>query len=495
MSVSKNPHRLSYQSTCDCAIDRAIRLGNNHIFITGAQKQLDRPTGKSYITYHIRVGINKDIETEHRYSEFESLQKALFRLHPVLIVPPIPEKHSLIDYAALQTRVRDDWCRIEKRKRMLQTFLNRVARHPELGRHHVFHEFLDSTKRWANVLRSPPLSTLPKNLLMMILARQPDGQIKVLPEQCLPPITSSYNVKCPDMRFEQTEVMAFKVAHYMGHTLERSHSRVMRRLGEQSMEDSVLGDVYNGLGANETEPVSRAITKIGRAVDTCYTETTHMVTLLEGELALQTQEHTQLAHSVKQVLRFRHQKQAQMELIEASLTSQQQTLDHLQRKEEESRRLQHVLTVEQQVVHEPSSSETQEDSVSPEDFYSPILQRHKLRSPRKWSGRPFQFFNTVGNTLHHMMEVDHEEARQDQLDRTKEMMEKLQEALVLARMDLTDASNRLEADVVRYQQQKARDLRDMLLVYAKTHVRYCQKNMEAWQEAQTQAETLPYDTL
>lgn len=53
-----------------------------------------------------------------------------------------------MDYAVLQARVKDDLPTIEKRKRMLQTFLNRVARHPELGRDHVFHRFLENGVIW-----------------------------------------------------------------------------------------------------------------------------------------------------------------------------------------------------------------------------------------------------------------------------------------------------------------------------------------------------------
>jgi sorting nexin-4 len=40
---------------------------------------------------------------------------------------------------------------VEKRKRMLQTFLNRVAKHPELSQDHVFHRFLESGVVWVNI--------------------------------------------------------------------------------------------------------------------------------------------------------------------------------------------------------------------------------------------------------------------------------------------------------------------------------------------------------
>ena len=37
---------------------------------------------------------------------------------------------------------------IARRKRMLQTFLNRLARHPILSNDHVFHRFLDGEVSW-----------------------------------------------------------------------------------------------------------------------------------------------------------------------------------------------------------------------------------------------------------------------------------------------------------------------------------------------------------
>ena len=39
---------------------------------------------------------------------------------------------------------------IEKRKRMLERFLKRVADHPILNQEHVFHRFLDNNHTWVN---------------------------------------------------------------------------------------------------------------------------------------------------------------------------------------------------------------------------------------------------------------------------------------------------------------------------------------------------------
>jgi hypothetical protein len=47
---------------------------------------------RGFIAYTIRIG---NITVRRRYSEFESLRNTLTRLFPTLIVPPIPEKHSM----------------------------------------------------------------------------------------------------------------------------------------------------------------------------------------------------------------------------------------------------------------------------------------------------------------------------------------------------------------------------------------------------------------
>jgi hypothetical protein len=87
-------------------------------------------------------------EGRHRYSEFESLRANLMRLYPTLIIPPIPDKQTIGDYAAKQGKAKEDAAMIARRKRMLQTFLTRVARHPILSNEHVFHRFLDGEVSW-----------------------------------------------------------------------------------------------------------------------------------------------------------------------------------------------------------------------------------------------------------------------------------------------------------------------------------------------------------
>jgi len=96
-----------------------------------------------------------------RYSEFASFRDALVRLYPTILIPPIPEKHSMCmrilvvivanwkaDYAAAPRKATEDVTIIDHRKRMLQSFLNRLAQHAILRRDHVVHRFLTGDASW-----------------------------------------------------------------------------------------------------------------------------------------------------------------------------------------------------------------------------------------------------------------------------------------------------------------------------------------------------------
>ena len=86
-----------------------------------------------------------------RYSEFASLRQTLVALHPTLIVPPIPEKHSITDYAAKPTKAKEDVGIIELRQRMLATFLNRCRRMPQVRDDGVWWRFLDPNASWVRL--------------------------------------------------------------------------------------------------------------------------------------------------------------------------------------------------------------------------------------------------------------------------------------------------------------------------------------------------------
>ncbi len=96
----------------------------------------------------INVDSTQDLEVRRRYSEFSSLRATLVNLHPTLIIPPIPEKHSMADYAAKPTKAKEDMGIIDLRKRMLSVFLNRCRKMKEVREDGVWWRFLDPNASW-----------------------------------------------------------------------------------------------------------------------------------------------------------------------------------------------------------------------------------------------------------------------------------------------------------------------------------------------------------
>ena len=133
------------------------------VTIIDAVKTTDHVGASSFIVYVIRCG--SSTEARRRYSEFEGLRSALVKLHPTLIIPPIPDKHALGDYAVKQSKAKEDATIIARIKRMLQSFLRRCAAHPTLQTDAVLRKFLDGRFTWHDISTSPPLSHLPKSNL------------------------------------------------------------------------------------------------------------------------------------------------------------------------------------------------------------------------------------------------------------------------------------------------------------------------------------------
>lgn len=173
--------------------------------------------------------------------------------------------------------------------------------------------------------------------------------------------------------------------------------------------------------------------------------------MLEGDFAEPIQEYAQFAQTIKQVLKFRHMKHAQVELIERSLQSKKENLDVLTEMEGESRRLEEAIarehTIGQNAVDidelnngtvdadgnvlsnsQPNTSYDNPyaaDRIShPSSTASSTLNRNfttssKQRSRYTWSG-PMQMVNAVGHTLQGLIDVDPVATRRNQIGKTKD---------------------------------------------------------------------------
>ena len=131
----------------------------------------EKLVNSSVIVYTIELS-SKDtkIVVKRRYSEFKSLRDNLLKLFPTLIIPPIPEKHSLLSYLLNTINHSHEISIIEMRKRYFKMFLEDVIFQldEKLKNSPLLHKFFDPNYElcWYNALNEPPVNLIPDNLLL-----------------------------------------------------------------------------------------------------------------------------------------------------------------------------------------------------------------------------------------------------------------------------------------------------------------------------------------
>ncbi|KZT70721.1 hypothetical protein DAEQUDRAFT_724842 [Daedalea quercina L-15889] len=497
---SQGSHRQpqTFKSEFCCARDQWLHSGEDvEISIADAVKTSVN-SNSPYIAYVIHAG---NASAHHRYSEFESLRLNLVKLYPTLIIPPIPSKQTIGDYAIKQAKAKEDTAMIARRKRMLQTFLNRIARHPILSNEHVFHRFLDGEVSWSEVLHSPPLSLLPKNILKAP-SHDPTDQTASPAYAALPNPSQAHPLRRPDQRFLDSEVFTNKFAAHLSGPMEKVTRRTMKRWSDFAGDYSELGATLNGFSLNETGQLSTAVEKTGQAVDATYMSTTKLLQEFEQDWAEPLHEYSQFANIIKKLLVYRHQKHVQYEMTQDQLEAKKEQLDELEKSEREARRLEEALgqgrvsSLSSSRIGKPGedgeantngrSTDEHDAADAPQPEPSVYLPPHPGPSPVRRRAPGMGLLSALSYTLHGMMDVDPETARRNNISKTRENISQLEDALHLAAQDLKYSSSTIQADLDRFQRQKVADLREMAISMARSHRDWCRKNLAAWEEAKAE---------
>ncbi|KAI1167810.1 hypothetical protein F5B18DRAFT_331605 [Nemania serpens] len=347
------------------------------ILITDAGKSME--SGGKYIVYTIKTG---DLEVRRRYSEFASLRDALTKLHPTLIIPPIPEKHTMADYAANPTNAKQDQQIIDLRKRMLAVFLNRCRRMDQVREDGILWRFLDPNVSWNEVLHSHPLSSIPKSILK---APPLDTANPTLAHAYLPVPSSSAKLKnaaspSPAPVFEGSSTVVSQVLRrfppdardlsehdldpyfiafessikdlenaLMG-SMEKVNRRTLSHLSALATDLSDLGAKFNAFALSEpSTSLAAAIERVGQAADSSYIATEELSSSLGANFAEPMRENAQFAGVVRNVLRYRVLKRVQQEMTNDDLVKKQALLDQLESSEAEARRIEQYLSSSQQI--------------------------------------------------------------------------------------------------------------------------------------------------
>ncbi|KAF8479732.1 hypothetical protein DFH94DRAFT_745495 [Russula ochroleuca] len=501
-----SPRPPTSKSDFCCIRDHWLHSGEDaDIIITDALKTSENSTSP-YITYVIRSG---NAEARHRYSEFESLRLNLTKLYPTLIIPPIPSKQTISDYAIKQAKAREDVTLIARRKRMLQTFLNRIARHPILSNEHVFHRFLQGEVSWTEVLHSPPISQLPKNILKAP-AHNPTDPNASPAYEALPNASPAHPLRRPDQRFSDSEVFTNKFASHLSGPMEKVTRRTMKRWADYSQDHMELGAIWNGFSLNESGELAAAVEKTGQAIDSTYMTTTRLLQDLEQNWQEPLHEYSQFASIINKLLAYRHQKHVQLEMTQDALEARRESLGELENSEREAKRLEEALERGRLRSLAPSvpdgvqpaspdaadeiGANTHTEDEEPEQDENPasaFLPPHPGPSPVKRRAPGMGLLSALSYTIHGMMDADPESARRSGISKTRETISQLEDALHLSAQDLKYASSTIQADLDRFQRQKVADLREMAISMARSHRDWCKKNLEVWEEAKKEIAKIP----
>lgn len=341
--------------------------------------------GGGYITYTIRTG---EIEVRRRYSEFASLRQTLVNLHPTLIIPPIPEKHSIADYAAKPTKAKEDVGIIELRQRMLATFLNRCRKMDVVREDGVWWRFLDPNVSWSEVLHSHPAASIPKQILKAppldpanptqghqylpvpsqnaklrsSSSASASGTPSSPPPQSTMPSAASHTtpqiqyVRFPptaqnlsenelDPYFSTFENNTKELETLLTGSMEKVNQRLLRHLYSLGDDLMDLGARYNAFSLSEqSQSVATAIEKAGQACDFTYIQSRDLSSGLSAGFAEPMRESAQFAGVVRSVLKYRVLKRVQEEMTRDELERSRQRLEGLERSEAEAKRIEQYMT-------------------------------------------------------------------------------------------------------------------------------------------------------
>ncbi|KAG6016646.1 Sorting nexin, cytoplasm-to-vacuole targeting pathway/endosomal sorting [Claviceps lovelessii] len=521
------------------------------IIITDAGKSVE--SGGRYIVYTIRTG---DLEVRRRYSEFASLREALTRLHPTLIIPPIPEKHTMADYAAKPTSAKQDQQIIDLRKRMLAVFLNRCRRMEAVRDDGVWWRFLDPNASWSEVLHSHPIASIPKCILKAppLDTANPSLAHNFLPVPSMsaklktsaghsydvhpppnqpglhvvgrfPPDSNVYSEHDLDPYFVSYEASAKELEQLLSGPMEKVNRRTLSHLSALATDLCELGSRFNAFALSEQAPsLGPAIERVGQAADLSYIATEELAGSLGASFAEPMRENAQFAGVVKSVLRYRVLKRVQQDLTTEELAKKRDLLEQLEQSEAEARRIEQYLSTSQQLSPPPKRSTSlrespsqhrrdagQDDTESIDSDFPPTHGDYSSSTPSVNQGLPDRsasvshkkapsgnsitnkIFGPLRHAIQGVADVDPERTRRDTIGKTRESIGQLEQAQVASEQDVKDASASVLKDLKRFQKDKEDDLKRYMLAYAKSQVEWAKKSKQQWEEARAEVDKIDED--
>lgn len=368
------------------------------------------------------------------------------------------------------------------------------------------------------VLKAPPLETsnpTPAHSYLPVPATSAklktgtpagfDGSASITGDQVIrrfPPDSHDLNEQELDPYFVSFESSIKELERLSMGPMEKVNRRTLSHLTSLSTDMSDLGAKYNAFALSEQSPtLGAAIERIGQAADSSYIATEELAGSLGASFAEPMRENAQFASVVRSVLQYRLLKRVQQEMTNDDLQKKRALLDQLERSEAEAARIEQYLSSSQQIsgntqVQPPRRSSSMKESSTQHhregsgedtasidsdfppthgDFSSapsarvgaPERPSHSATHKKAPSGNSItnKIFGPIRHAIQGVADVDPERTRRDTIGKTKESIEQLEQAQVVAAQDVKDASASILKDLKRFQGEKEDDLKRYMVSY------------------------------
>jgi hypothetical protein len=306
-----------------------------------------------------------------------------------------------------------------------------------------------------------------------------------------PPETRNLSEEDLDPYFVSFETSSKELEALLQGSMENINRRTLSHLSAWGKDLAELGARFNAFSLSEqSQSLASAIEKTGQAVDSTYIATSELSSSLSASFAEPMRESAQFAGVVRSVLRYRVLKRIQEEMTKDELEKKKALLESLERSEAEAKRLEqhlsgtgHAPPSRNRSVSNTSSRSSgherrpEEDTASIDSDFppthdeqppsasqgSPDASMTSTSSPHKKSASgnfvTSKLFGPITHAFRGMADVDPERTRRDQIGKTRESLQQLEQALKVAEKDTKDASSGVLKDLRRFQEEKENDLR------------------------------------
>ncbi|CAO3689397.1 unnamed protein product [Rhizopus stolonifer] len=267
-----------------------------HIQVTEPRKEIEQQS--TFISY--LVISNKKVR--RRFQDFVWLHNVLYTHYPACFVPPLPDKHRL-EYVK-GDRFSQDF--IEKRRISLERFMQRITRHPILGKAELFTLFLESTEF--------------NNASERALREGQETMMDTIGDTLLNAFTK---IRKQDPRFVEMKEKSDRMEENLD-ILQRTLSRTHKRSEELCTDYEELQFSVRGL----LEVEKTVFMDQFASVLNQYTNQMKQMTISEGRWQMEVYDYMSYYRSIKGVLKLRDQKQLDFEELSEYYQS---TLDEKER--------------------------------------------------------------------------------------------------------------------------------------------------------------------